>query len=208
MGGFQKHQLAGLLAAGLWIVAAQPALPQAGPEGGGEPAAAAMPEATPADREAKLDELFAELKQPGREDWERIETEITRIWSQSGSPAMDLLFARGNQALESEDFPAAVEHFSALIDHAPDFAEGWNGRATAFYLMGEYGLSINDVEHVLALNPRHFGALAGLAYMLESMGEPELALEALHAAQALNPNQPEIGESITRLERMTGDAEL
>jgi tetratricopeptide (TPR) repeat protein len=209
MGGFQKHQLAGLLAAGLWIVASQPALPQ-GETGDepGVPSTAEVPESAPADREAKLDELFAELKQPGRDDWEKIEAEITRIWSQSGSPAMDLLLARGNQALEAEDYPGAVEHFSALIDHAPDFAEGWNGRATAFYLMGEYGLSINDVEHVLALNPRHFGALAGLAYMLESMDEPELALDALHSAQALNPNQPDIGESITRLERMTGDAEL
>lgn len=211
MGGFQKHQLAGLLAAGLWVVAGQPALPQAGPGSEAEigvPSATAVPEDRPSDRAGKLDELFAQLKEPGRDDWQRIEAEITRIWSQSGSPAMDLLLARGQQALEAEDYSAAVEHFSALIDHAPDFAEGWNGRATAFYLMGEYGLSINDAEHVLALNPRHFGALAGLAYMLEAMDEPELALEALHAAQALNPNQPDIGESVTRLERMTGDAEL
>ena len=74
--------------------------------------------------------------------------------------------------------------------------------------MGEYSLSIADVEHVLALNPRHFGALAGLAFMFEAMGEPELALKALHAVQALNPNRPNINEAVTRLERMTGDAEL
>ena len=74
--------------------------------------------------------------------------------------------------------------------------------------MGEYGLSIADVEHVLALNPRHFGALAGLAFMLESVGDPEQALEALHAAQALNPNRPNVNEAVTRLERMTGDVEL
>ncbi len=121
---------------------------------------------------------------------------------------MDLLLSRGNEALKAEDYPTAVEHFSALIDHAPDFAEGWNGRATAYYLMGEYGLSIADVEHVLALNPRHFGALAGLAFMLESVGDPEQALEALHAAQALNPNRPNVNEAVTRLERMTGDVEL
>ena len=62
--------------------------------------------------------------------------------------------------------------------------------------MGEYSLSIADVEHVLALNPRHFGALAGLGFMFEEMGEPELALEALHAAQALNPNRPNINEAV------------
>ena len=64
------------------------------------------------------------------------------------------------------------------------------------------------MEHVLALNPRHFSALAGLAFMLESMDEPEMALRALQAAQALNPNRPNINEAVTRLERMTGDAEL
>jgi tetratricopeptide (TPR) repeat protein len=200
MGGLRKRQLAGLLAAGLWLVAGLPAAAQEAAE---TPATAA-----PAERAAKRDELFAELKEPGRDDWEKVEEEITRIWSQSGSPAMDLLLGRGNEALEAEDYLTAVEHFSALIDHAPGFAEGWNGRATAYYLMGEYGLAINDVEHVLALNPRHFSALAGLAFMLEAMDEPEMALRALQAAQALNPNRPNINEAVTRLERMTGDAEL
>lgn len=190
MRGFQKRQLTAALAVGLWLAACPQATAQA-PE-----------------QAAKLDELFAELKEPGRDDWEQIEGEITRIWSHSGSPAMDLLLSRGNAALEAEDYPLAVEHFSALIDHAPDFAEGWNGRATTYYLMGEYGLSIADVEHVLVLNPRHFGALAGLAFMLESMGEPDMALKALRAVQALNPNRQNINEAVTRLERMTGDAAL
>ena len=202
MGGFQKRQLAGLLAAGLWLAIGAPASPQTAVD----PSVPAT--AAPAEQAAKLDELFAQLKEPDRDDWEKIEGEINRIWSQSGSPAMDLLLSRGNAALEAEDYLTAIEHFSALIDHAPDFAEGWNGRATTYYLMGEYGLSINDVEHVLALNPRHFGALAGLAFMLESMGEPELALSALHAVQALNPNRPNINEAVTRLQRMTGEAEL
>lgn len=199
MGGFQKRQLAGMLALGLWAATGAPALPQT---------EARPPESLPADQAARLEELLAELGQPGRQDWQKVEQEIVRIWSQSGSPAMDLLLARGNEALEAEDFPTAVEHFSALVDHAPDFAEGWNARATAFFLMGEYGLAVNDVEHVLALNPRHFGALSGLGFMLEAMGEPDLALEALQAAQALNPNQPNISESVKRLEQMTGDAEL
>ena len=189
MRGFQKRQLAIIVAAGLCLGSPAPAQ---GVEGDS----------------AKLDELFAELKQPGREDWQRIESEISRIWSQSGSPSMDLLLSRGNAALEAGDYPLAVQHFSALIDHAPDFAEGWNARATTFYLMGEYSLAIADIEHVLVLNPRHFGALAGLAFILESIGETELALEALHEVQALNPNQPDINQAATRLERMTGEAEL
>ena len=157
---------------------------------------------------AKLDALFGELEQPGREDWEKVESQITRIWSHSGSPSMDLLLSRGNAALAAEDYPTAIEHFSALIDHAPDFAEGWNGRATAYFLMGEYSLSIADVEHVLVLNPRHFGALAGLGFMLEQMDEPQFALRALEAAQKLNPNRPNVNDAVKRLETMTGDAEL
>lgn len=191
MSGFLKGQLAGALAAGLWLAACP----------------APAPAQTQADA-ARLDELFAELEQPDRDDWERIEAEITRIWSESGSPAMDLLLRRGNEALKAEDFPTALEHFSALVDHAPDFAEGWNGRATVYFLMGEYTLSIADVEHVLALEPRHFGALTGLGFMMEALDEPELALAALNAARALNPNQPEIGQAARRLEQAMGDAEL
>ena len=172
------------------------------------PASVAAPVPQPADDAAKLDTLLAELAEPGRSDWEKVEGEITRLWSRSGSPAMDLLLKRGNEALEAEDYRTALDHFSALTDHAPDFAEGWNARATAFYLMGEYSLAIVDVQRVLALNPRHFGALSGLAFMFEQMDEPDLALKALHAAQKLNPNRPDINEAVTRLERTNGDTEI
>lgn len=160
------------------------------------------------DEAVRLEELMAELAEPGREDWARIEAEISRIWSRSGSEAMDLLLRRGSEALEAEDYVAALDHLSALTDHAPGFAEGWNARATTFFLMGEYSLAISDVEHVLALNPRHFGALAGLGFMLEAMDETDLALQALRAAEELNPNRPNIREAVERLERQTGAAEL
>jgi tetratricopeptide (TPR) repeat protein len=200
MRGFQKRQLAVALVLGA-ALGPSPAFTQDRPPPAPE---AAEPEIDA----ARLDALFVELAEPGRDDWERIEGEIIRIWSKSGSPAMDLLLRRGNEALEAEDYAAALEHFSALTDHAPDFAEGWNGRATAFYLMDEYSLAIADVERVLALEPRHFGALSGLAFMLEAMGEPELALEALQLVQALNPNRPNINQAVTRLEQMSGEADL
>jgi len=160
------------------------------------------------DRSERLDALLAELAEPGREDWSRLEAEITRLWSQSGSPAMDLLLRRGADAIGAEDYPAAIEHLSALTDHAPDFAEGWNARATAFYLMGEYALSLADIERTLALNPQHFGALGGLAAIFEQTGRPDLAIAALRALQTLNPNRPDVGDSIDRLERLSGTAEL
>ncbi|MBA3324052.1 MAG: hypothetical protein H0T41_01805 [Rhodobacteraceae bacterium] len=152
--------------------------------------------------------LFAELSEPGREDWPRVEAEIVRLWSQSGSPAMDLLLRRAAEAIEAEDFAAAVEHLSALTDHAPEFAEGWNARATAFYLLDEYALSMADIERTLALNPRHFGALEGLAAIFEELGQDELALKALQAAHDINPNRPSVQEGLARLQRKTGAVEL
>jgi tetratricopeptide (TPR) repeat protein len=167
--------------------------------------------ASPAAAEAEgpeIDALYAQLAEPGREDWERIEGEIARIWSRSGSPSMDLLLRRAGEAIEAEEYAIAVEHLTALTDHAPDFAEAWNARATVFYMMGEYALSIADIERTLALNPRHFGALEGLGAILEEMDRTDLALEALRAAQEINPNRPSIGESLARLERRTGAADL
>jgi Tfp pilus assembly protein PilF len=160
------------------------------------------------DAEARLDALFASLAEPDQPDWARIEAEIIRHWSRSGSDAMDLLLRRGSEAMEQEDWVAAVEHLSALVDHAPDFAEGWNARATAFYMMEEHALAVADLEMVLSLNPRHFGAWSGLAVMLEAMGDRHLALEAQRAALALHPHRPEVIRAVERLERQIGGAEL
>jgi tetratricopeptide (TPR) repeat protein len=153
-------------------------------------------------------DLLAQLAEPGREDWQQIEMQVQRLWSRSGSEAMDLLLRRGNEALEADNYAAALEHLTALTDHAPDFAEGWNARATTFYLMEEYALSISDIERTLALNPNHFGALMGLATIFEQLGEDDLALRALYAVRDLNPNRPGIDDAITRLERGTGAADL
>lgn len=169
---------------------------------------AAAPALASGDAEERLDALFAELAEPDREDWPRIEAEIIRHWSRSGSDAMDLLLRRGNEAMDQEDWIVAVEHLSALVDHAPDFAEGWNARATAFYMMGEHALALADIEVVLSLNPRHFGALSGLAVILEAMGDPYLALGAQRAALALHPHRPEVIRAVERLERRIGGADL
>ncbi len=163
---------------------------------------------TPQTDAERLDSLFAELAEPGRADWQSIENDIAHIWAKSGSPAMDLLLARGAEANAAQDYPLALDHYSALIDHAPDFAEGWNARATTYFLMGEYSLSMSDIEHVLALNPRHFGALQGVAVMLEELGDPKRALDAWKAVQHLNPNNPKTNDTVKRLERVTGAAEL
>ena len=136
----------------------------------------------------KLDGLFDKLKTADAREAARIEQEIWIEWSKSGSPAMDLLLQRGRDAMAAGDNQTAIEHFTAIIDHSPDFAEAWNARATAYYMAGEFGPSVADIAKVLTLNPRHFGALSGLAMILEETGKPERALEVYKAALAIHPH--------------------
>lgn len=138
----------------------------------------------------------------------RLAREIIERWSHSGSPAMDLLLTRGRSAIGAEDWPRAIAHLTALTDHAPDFAEGWNERATAFFLMEQYGPAIADIEQVLILEPRHFGALAGLGIMLEQLGEQENALMAFRAALEVYPAEENVRAAVARLERETGERAL
>ncbi|WP_232829319.1 tetratricopeptide repeat protein [Tropicimonas sp. IMCC34043] len=150
---------------------------------------------------AEIDHLLAELARPDQPGWEQIEQSILREWSHSGSASMDLLLLRGRKAMAEGDLDAAIEHFTALTDHAPDFAEGWNARATAYFYAGYYGLSISDIQHALMLNPRHFGALSGLGFMLDTLGYESEALEALRAVEAIHPHRPEVIDAIERLEK-------
>ncbi len=157
---------------------------------------------------AKLDGLFDRLKTADEGEAGRIETEIWIEWSKSGSPALDLLLQRGRDALELGDTQAAIEHFTAIIDQAPDFAEGWNARATAYYQAGEFGPSVADIAQVLQRNPRHFGALAGLGSILEESGSPERALEVYKAALAIHPHLEGVADAIARLEAQEMGQEL
>ena len=153
-----------------------------------------------ADRE-KLDRLYGQLQDADPAGARRVARDIEMEWSKSGSPAMDLLLKRGTDALEAGDMEAAIGHFTALTDHAPDFAEGWNARATAYFLAGDFGPSMADIRRTLALNPHHFGALTGLGTILEQTGEPEEAMRAYRAALALNPHQENVRQALERLEK-------
>jgi len=148
----------------------------------------------------RLDELFTELADADNPNWERAASNIWREWSRSGSPAMDLLLERGRSAMAAGDIDAAIEHLTALIDHAPDFAEGWNARATAYFHAGLFGPSIDDIKRTLALNPRHFGALSGLGMILEQLEMNQQALEAYREVQAIHPNSRGLEDRILRLE--------
>lgn len=147
-----------------------------------------------------LDEMFESLKQADPEEAARIEERIADRWARSGSPTIDLLFQRGRQSLEEGDAVAAVEHFTATIDHAPDFVEAYHGRATAFFVLEKYGPAIDDLREVLVHNPRHFGALRGFAIILEQLDEEQAALEVLRRVRSIHPHMAEVPEAIERLE--------
>ena len=113
---------------------------------------------------------------------------------------MDLLLKRGEDALAQGDAQAAIDHFSALVDHAPEFAEGYNARAAAYFEAGYFGPALADIRSVLALNPRHFEALTGLAVLQEALGEPEKALETYRDVLELVPNNQDVLDAVSRLE--------
>ena len=151
--------------------------------------------------DSELEALFEGLKGADPSAAVQIEGRIYEIWSQSGSPSMDLLLTRGRDALEEGDNIKAIRHFTALIDHAPDFAEGYNGRATAYFQVGRFGLSLEDIRQTLRLNPRHFAAMSGLALILEELGNKEDALAAWREVEKIHPNREGLKDAITRLER-------
>ena len=131
---------------------------------------------------------------------QRIEREILLEWSRSGSAAMDLLLRRGRDAMEEGDPAAAFDHFAALTDHAPDFAEGWHGRAAANFELGRYGAALLDLEQVLALNPNQFEAVYGLGVVLEQLGRPEEALRAFRMLSAIHPAYKDLAGALKRLQ--------
>jgi tetratricopeptide (TPR) repeat protein len=150
--------------------------------------------------DAAIDDLFARLKEADERAARRVEREIWNAWSKSGSAAADLMLQRGRDAMREGKVDAAIEHLTALVDHAPDFAEGWNARATAYYQAGLFGPSVADIAQVLRLEPRHFGALAGFGAILEATDRDKEALEVYRAALAIHPHLTGVRDAVARLE--------
>ncbi len=114
---------------------------------------------------------------------------------------MDLLLKRGKDAIEARDAPAAIEHFTALTDHAPDFAEGWFRRALAYMMADLDGPAVADLRRALALEERHFDAMAVLGAIAERTGRETLARQAYEAVLAIHPHHEQATEALERLDR-------
>jgi len=110
------------------------------------------------------------------------------LWSRSGDKAIDALMAKGSEEMSAERLPEAIKTFSEVIRLKPDFAEGWNKRATAYYLAADYHRSLADCDEVLKRNPQHFGALSGAGQIHYAMENYELALVWFRRALEVNPN--------------------
>jgi tetratricopeptide (TPR) repeat protein len=110
------------------------------------------------------------------------------LWSRSGEREIDLLMAAGVEAMQAERYAEAIAAFSEVIRRRPDFAEGWNKRATVHYLAGDYARSLADCDEVMKRNPYHFGALSGYGQIYFRMGEYEKAIGWWRRALEVNPN--------------------
>jgi tetratricopeptide (TPR) repeat protein len=130
------------------------------------------------------------------------EQAVWQVWSRSGDPETDSLLQEGIEQMSRGDGPAAVETFTRVIERRPDFAEGWNKRATVYFLMGENEKSLRDCDEVIKRNPDHFGALAGYGQIYLRLDDPERALEYFRRALRVNPNMEAVRRAIPRLEQL------
>ena len=155
-----------------------------------------------ADPEEVLDRLFAQLRQADDKDMAAVlENAIQAMWLRSGSPTADVLMKQAGEATEAKSYGPALAILDTVVELYPDFAEGWNRRATVHFLRGGYTSSLSDIEQVLALEPRHYGALSGLGAIEKERGNGRAALRALRRAKMINPNLDSIDDRIRELEQ-------
>ena len=140
-------------------------------------------------RDPRLDALFARVKVTTDEhEAARIDREIWSIWLQSGDAETDRILEQGTVAMATQVWSFAETAFNLVVQRLPNFAEGWNKRATLFYLMDRYDESIRDCERTLALEPRHYGALSGMGLIEVARDRLPEALEWFQRALAVNPH--------------------
>ncbi len=163
-----------------------------------------MPQPQQGDHARNLEFLLGALKvAPDEMSAKAIEDRIWALWQASGSDTVDLLMTRVKQASDAGNYDLALRLLDAIIEIRPQFVEAWNRRATIFFLKKDYSDSLSDIEHVLAKEPRHFGALAGLGTILEEVGDDKHALEAYRKALAVHPHLKGCGGACEDLDRQS-----
>ena len=159
-----------------------------------------LPRAQRGDQVRGLDFLFEALKvAPDAESAKHIEHRIWALWVASGSDTANLLMTRVKAATDAKDMALALKLLDAVIEIRPEFVEAWNRRATIYYLQKDYVRSMSDLRQVLALEPRHFGAISGLGMILQEFGDEKRALDAFRRAIQVHPHLQKIPDIIKTL---------
>jgi len=161
----------------------------------------AMMGAAKADQnDAKLDALFARLQETvGVGEAATIEQSIWAIWLRSDNAAVDKRMSVGIKAMNKGALKISLLAFDEITKMAPTFAEGWNKRATTYFLLGQYEASVRDIQQTLLLEPRHFGALSGMGLIYAAIGKDKAALKVWEKALSINPQMPGIRARIEDL---------
>ena len=153
-----------------------------------------------ADRAHGLDFLFGALKvAPDEASARHVEARIWALWLQTPSDTAALLMLRAKAAMDAQQMDVALKLLDAVIKLRPDYVEGWNRRATLYYLKNDYAHSLEDIEQVLVREPRHFGALAGLGMIMQDLGDEKRALDAFRKALAVDPYLEKVPELVKTL---------
>lgn len=154
----------------------------------------------PADRTRGLDFLFGALKAaPDQASAKHVEGRIWALWTATKSDTTALLMTRVRTAIEKKQPEVAIKLLDSVVKLKPDYVEGWNRRATLHYLQSDYEKSLLDIREVLAREPRHFGALAGLGMVMQEFGDEKRALEAYRKALEINPHLENVPERVKTL---------
>jgi tetratricopeptide (TPR) repeat protein len=148
-----------------------------------------LPRAQRGDQVRGLDFLFEALKvAPDADSAKHIENRIWALWIASGSDTANLLMTRVKTAMDGKDNALAIKLLDSIIELKPDYVEAWNRRATLYYMQKDYVRSMADIRQVLALEPRHFGAISGLGMIMQEFGDDKRALDAFRRAVQVHPH--------------------
>jgi tetratricopeptide (TPR) repeat protein len=144
--------------------------------------------------------LFGALKAaPDAQTAKAVEARIWALWTQSPSDTAMLLMTRVRGAVEAKDLDLALRLLDSIVVLRPDYVEAWNRRATIHYMRKDFDRSLDDIRHVLAREPRHFGALAGLGLIMQETGDDKRALQVYRKVIEIYPNMPRIPALIKSL---------
>ncbi len=130
-----------------------------------------------------------------------LENAIEIMWQRSGSDTVDLLMARSLTALKEQNAELALELLDSVTDMAPKYTEGWNRKAYVHFSQKQYTLALHDLRHALALDPRHFKAIDGLANVMREIGDNKRALQIYRTLLKVHPFWHGCKPAIEELER-------